>query len=91
MALEIGALSAIILGLCEIAKKLGLPQKFTPLLAIILGILFSWLSGWGLVSEIVIGGIVAGLTAVGLYSGPKNLIEGIKIKVKGIKIKVKGK
>ena len=82
MALETGVLAAIILGLCEIAKKLGLSTKYVPLLAIVLGILFSWIAGWQGVSEIILGGIVAGLTAVGLYSGPKNVVEGIRNKKK---------
>ena len=83
MALETGALASIILGLCEVVKKLGLPTKFVPLFAVVLGILLSWLAGWQIISEIVIGGIIAGLAAVGMWSGPKNVVEGIRLKFKG--------
>jgi len=75
--LEPVILIALIIGLTEVVKRLGLNTKWCPLLAVALGIglnfLVKFIGGAG--SELLIGGIVAGLTAVGLYSGVKNTLE----------------
>jgi len=76
MALELGFLAAIVLGLVEVVKRCGMPTKFVPLLAVIIGIGLSILilvGGWG---EMIISGIVIGLTAVGLFSGASNVYKG---------------
>ncbi len=59
---------AIILGLTEVVKKLGLPKKFLPLFAVVLGSGVSMLI-LGVSTYAIIAGIVAGLTSMGLYSG----------------------
>lgn len=78
MALEIGLLAAIVFGLIEIAKRVGMPSKFAPALAVVLGILLNWLSGWQGVGNVIVGGIIAGLSAVGLFSGTKNTYRAFK-------------
>ena len=71
-------LIALIIGLTEVAKKIGLDNRWCPLVALALGIGLNFglkfIGGQG--SELLIGGIVAGLTAVGLYSGVKNTVTG---------------
>jgi len=73
-----GLIMAMIIGLVEIGKKIGLPDKFCPLLALVLGIGFALLLPGLSTTSIIFGGIVVGLSAVGLFSTVKNTVEGIK-------------
>jgi len=73
------AIIPLIVGLVELAKKLGLPDKFAAVLSAILGVVI------GLVyvapddpAKAVLVGLSMGLAASGLYSGVKNTAEGIK-------------
>ena len=80
IAINYGVLVAVVIGLVEVAKRIGVPEKFAPLVSLILGLGLSFL---GFVANpdlasTIIGGIIIGLSAVGLYSGTKNVIEGIK-------------
>ena len=80
LVINYSILTAVVIGLVEVAKKLGMSEKFAPLLALILGLGFAFMgftANPDLVSTII-GGIIIGLSAVGLYSGTKNVIEGIK-------------
>lgn len=74
--------AVVILGLVEVAKtSLGLPTRWAAPLAIVLGLLLgallkldqpavgSWL-------EVELLGLLAGLSASGLYSGGKAVAEG---------------
>ncbi len=74
-----GILSAVIVGLVQVAKSIGLPAKWSALVAVCLGVLggFLWLSpgDW---RGAVLGGIIAGLTASGLYSGGKATAEAVR-------------
>lgn len=69
----------LILGLVEIAKKAGLPSKWSPVFAVVLGLvagltlLFPGDPGQG-----VVIGLALGLSATGLYSGAKNIHEEVK-------------
>lgn len=66
----------VIVGLIELLKLYGLPKKLMPILSLALGIgggifyLFphDWKSG-------VLGGIIMGLSASGLYSGGKTIVR----------------
>ncbi len=79
----IGGISAVILiiGLVEIAKSVfHIEAKFAPVIAVILGLAIS--IGYQFyadtaVFEAIIRGIAIGLAAIGLYSGPKNIKEGL--------------
>jgi len=73
------AIIPLIVGIVELAKKLGLPDKFAAVLSAILGVVI------GLVyvapddpAKAVLVGLSMGLAASGLYSGVKNTVEGIK-------------
>ncbi len=79
----IGGISAviIIIGLVEIAKNVfHVETKFAPVLAVILGLAVSF--GYQFyadtaIFEAIIKGLAVGLASVGLYSGTKNVKEGV--------------
>jgi len=71
------AASVIIIGLVEVAKRSGMPVKWAPLLSLCLGIVVA--VAYGLLNQVtgsawldLVGlGILAGLSACGIYSGTK--------------------
>ena len=70
---------ALIIGLSEIIKRLGLKRKWIPLIDLGFGLLsgigiYGLMFQKGIVTGIVIG-IAFGLSACGLFSGIKNLTE----------------
>ncbi|MFD1444341.1 hypothetical protein [Thermoactinomyces vulgaris] len=69
------ALIPIILGVCEVLKQLGLPNRWAPLASLALGVVAGVFFLPGNILEGVLQGLVLGLSASGLYSGPKNLIK----------------
>ena len=70
-------LVAIIVGLNEIIKKLGVNEKFIPVVSLVLGLGAGYLVGTD-VKEIIVLGLMMGLSACGLYSGTKNVVQGVK-------------
>jgi hypothetical protein len=67
-------LALLIVALVELAKRQGLPDQRAPLIAVGLGVLFMILGRLdqpvlGTWYEVVLHGLVVGLTACGLYSG----------------------
>lgn len=75
------AIIPVITGLIEIAKKLGVPKKFSPLIALALGIVAGviYIEPSDIAGGIIIG-IAVGLSASGLYEYSKDTIEGAKNK-----------
>ncbi len=76
---------ALIIGVVELAKQLGLPTKYGGIVAVILGVGTS--IGYSVWAEnplfqAVITGVALGLTASGLYSTAKNTLEGVATKKK---------
>ncbi len=65
----------VITALVSVFKRAGLASKYAPLLAVVLGILGA-LGLAGPTFLVALSGIVAGLSAVGLYSGTKTTIRG---------------
>lgn len=73
---------ALIMALAELCKQLGLDKKYIPIIDVILGLI----SGLGVfclllhysVPESIILGLALGLSACGLFSGVKNLTQGVK-------------
>lgn len=70
----VALLSPIVMGLVEVSKRVGVPARFLPLVSLGFGIILSLI--YGLYNDIgsvdmAFSGIVAGLLAVGLYSGGK--------------------
>lgn len=73
---------AIIMGIAEIVKRLGLKSNFIPLVDVGLGLIFGVVvytiySGMHLVEGVLIG-LALGLSACGLFSGVKNVAEIVK-------------
>ena len=76
--IEASAMVAVIVGMAEAVKRLGLPARFVPLLNIGLGVAATCAFGDAMLAENVFAGVVTGLTASGLYSGVKNVMQGLK-------------
>lgn len=77
--ISLPVLIAIIVGLIEVAKKLGLNSKFAPLLSVILGVGLSLMAGiTSTVPNMILTGVIIGLSAIGLYSGTKSTVQTIK-------------
>lgn len=66
----------IVMGILEVVKKANINEKFIPVLAIILGLIFGILFDDVGMREGIIQGLYIGLSSVGLYSGYKNVKEG---------------
>lgn len=76
MFVDEAILIAVIVGISQLAKELGVKDKFIPILAILLGIIGGTLYLYtGDIKSGVMSGIIMGLSSVGLYSGSKNIIE----------------
>lgn len=64
----------IIIGIVEVFKRAGLPNKYSPIVSLLLGVIFGILYVQPLLDGITLG-LVIGLSATGLYSGSKNVFE----------------
>lgn len=64
---------ALIVGLVQVAKRLGLPSRFAPLLSLLLGIALVSLGLKGISAASIFSGLIVGLSASGLWSGTKAL------------------
>jgi len=76
--ISFAVLTAIVVGLVQVAKGLSLPSRFAPVLALLLGVGLSFLAMGPLALtwvDAIVQGLVVGLSSVGLYSGVKNTIE----------------
>jgi L-cystine uptake protein TcyP (sodium:dicarboxylate symporter family) len=73
------AIIPIIVGVVELLKQLGLPTKFSALVAAILGIVIGivYVAPGDILRGVLVG-LSLGLAASGLYSGVKNTVEGVK-------------
>jgi len=70
-------LTPIIVGLVQVGKKMGIPARYCPLLAVFLGIGVSFVyQPIPNYPEALIEGIMAGLASVGLFSGARSVIKG---------------
>ncbi|HZJ58190.1 MAG TPA: hypothetical protein VFD89_08140 [Clostridia bacterium] len=73
------AIIPLIIGVVELFKSLGLPNKFSALTASLLGILIGVFYVYPRdVPRGIIVGLSFGLAASGLYSGTKNTVQGVK-------------
>ncbi|WP_340085203.1 hypothetical protein MHB50_09665 [Siminovitchia sp. FSL H7-0308] len=69
------AIVPLIVGIVQLLKIYGLPAKFSPLAAILIGLVFGVFLLADNIKEGIIIGLMFGLSASGLYSGGKNLME----------------
>ncbi len=70
---------ALIIGIAEVIKRLGLKKKYIPLVDLGLGLIsgifvFGNMLGFGMGIGIIMG-VMMGLSACGLFSGVKNVTE----------------
>jgi hypothetical protein len=72
---EVLALVPIIVGLVEVIKRAGMNVKYAPIVAILIGVA-GVLGLTGVSIEAVIGGVVVGLSAVGLFSSGRTALQG---------------
>lgn len=73
---------ALIIGLAQMAKGLGLKTKWIPILDVVLGIIsglvvYGYEYHLGLIRGFMLG-LAIGLSACGLFSGVKNIVEKAK-------------
>lgn len=73
---------ALIIGIAEMLKKIGFPAKYIPLLDVVIGLIggvvvYGISYNYGILKGIMLG-LAIGLSACGLFSGVKNLIEKSK-------------
>jgi hypothetical protein len=65
---QVLALVPVVIGLVEVIKRVGLNERYLPITAIILGVVGA-VAIIGYSPETIVGGIVLGLSSVGLFSG----------------------
>ena len=76
--MEISLIIGVIIALAELLKKVGINAKYIPIADLILGLVAGFVYLYpGDVKMAVLYGIIAGLSAAGLYSGVKNVSQGI--------------
>lgn len=65
---------ALVIGMTQVIKKgTGITRRYVPLLAVGLGIVIAFLVAKEVSLEAVLGGLIAGLSSMGLYSGGKTV------------------
>lgn len=72
--IETTILIAVVVGLTEAIKQVGLPSKYSPLMSIGFGIAFSFLTGGDSIQMMIFTGFIVGLSASGLFSGTKAVV-----------------
>lgn len=73
--MDIAVAVPIIVALTQAVKMVGVPKKFIALVSVFIGVLFFYVLGLGELNERILDGIVAGLTASGLWSGVKSTVK----------------
>jgi len=74
--IEVGIIVAVIIGLIQAIKAIGLPSQFAPIISIMLGVIASYFVGEpGAIGVVVFNGVMYGLMASGLYSGVKATVS----------------
>lgn len=73
------SLVLVLIGILEIVKRLGVVAKWLPVIALVLGGLMGVVYvAPGDIAQGVLVGVALALSATGLYSGTKNVKQGIK-------------
>ena len=69
-------LIGVIIGIVELLKILGVPKKILPIASLILGVISGMIYLFPEDPQAgILMGIIMGLSASGLYSGGKNILE----------------
>lgn len=78
MYMDFLAAIPIITGLVQSLKMAGFPTRFSPIVAIILGVLYSGFANNVFNFMTVMVGITYGLASVGLYEAGKQTVQEVK-------------
>lgn len=70
------AIIPLILAVVEFFKRCGVPMKYSPIIAVVFGMLVGIFYIDAEFKERIIVGLMLGLSATGLYSGTKNIVKG---------------
>ena len=80
MSLNETIIIPIIMSIVEMFKGIGLPSKFSAVVAVVVGALLGvFYMEPQSIKNGLLKGIIYGLTAAGLYSGTKNTFQQVKI------------
>lgn len=75
---DIAFMTGIVMALAELLKRLGVPKKFVPIGDLILGLIAGFVYvAPGDPRTAILAGLIIGLSSAGLYSGAKNIVQGI--------------
>lgn len=75
--IDFGVIVAIVIGAVQVVKIAGLNKKLLPVVSIVFGVSLSFMWGYGFVpvNELILQGLIAGLSASGLFSGGKTIVS----------------
>ncbi len=73
---QFAILVPVTIGVVQVIKMAGLPDRFAPITALVIGVAGSYILIGGDVKTILLQGLVVGLSACGLYAGAKATITG---------------
>ena len=74
--LEETIILAIVVGLTEVAKRVGLGGRIVPVFAVAMGIGVAFIANLGGAWDVALQGLIAGLTAIGAYEVGKTTVLG---------------
>jgi hypothetical protein len=74
--LEETIILAIVVGLTEVAKRVGLVGRIVPVFAVVMGIGVAFIANLGGAWDVALQGLIAGLTAIGAYEVGKTTVLG---------------
>jgi len=74
--LEEAIILAIVVGLTEVAKKIGLDGRIVPVFAVVVGIGTAFIANLGGAWDVALQGLIVGLTAIGAYEVGKTTVLG---------------
>ncbi|MCH1626465.1 hypothetical protein [Fredinandcohnia quinoae] len=69
------AILPLIIGIVALFKRAGLPAKYSPFIAVICGLAFGIFYLDVELKQGILVGLMIGLSASGLYSGTKNMMQ----------------
>lgn len=71
------ASTPIVIGLVAVFQKIGMPSSWSPLAALILGTGTVALFAHGFNTQVILFGIISGLSSVGLYAGTTSTKQSV--------------
>ena len=74
--LEETIILAIVVGLTEVVKRVGLVGRIVPVFAVVAGIGVAFIANLGGAWDVALQGLIVGLTAIGAYEVGKTTVLG---------------